>query len=70
MATFGGNVEEDQPIHMWSYWRDKRGIVDAVKLDYPTSVKREDISRALASINDAEKYLDFLMTALAEDNLL
>ena len=53
---------------MWTYWKDKRGIVDAVKWDYPTLAAREDIARALAQIDDAEHYLDFLMTSTAEEN--
>lgn len=51
---------------MWPYWRDKRGIVDAVRSDYPVLSKRGDIEQALNTIKSAEKYLDFLMTELAE----
>ena len=59
---------KDQPVHMWPYWRDKRGIVDAVRSDYPVLSKRGDIEQALNTIQSAEKYLDFLMTELAESD--
>lgn len=53
---------------MWAYWREKRGLVDAVELEYPVLAKRGDIANALANIAAAEKYLDFLMTELAESD--
>ena len=59
---------KDQPIHMWPYWRDKRGIVDAVLSDYPVLARRGDIEQALNTIQSTEKYLDFLMTELAESD--
>lgn len=53
---------------MWPYWRDKRGIVDAVLSDYPVLARRGDIEQALNTVQSTEKYLDFLMTELAESD--
>lgn len=57
---------KNKPLCMWGYWKEKRGIVDAVLSDYPMLAKQGEHLKALNTIKSAEKYLDFLMTELAE----
>lgn len=57
----------DQPAHMWSYWRDKKGLVEAATEYYPVSAKREDIQAAIAQIKSGELYLDMLMNNLEDE---
>ena len=48
---------------MWSYWRDKRGIVDALQSDYPETLKANTMLQALvAQIVSAELAIDKIMS--------
>lgn len=52
-----------QPPHMWSYWRDKKGTVEAVE-DYFPEVLAENtqLAVALATVKNNLVIIDELMT--------
>jgi len=51
--------------YMWEYWRDKKGIKDA--LDYYPETLKEDMSlkQALAQLENAERAINARMEELA-----
>ena len=54
---------ENEDKEMWSYWRNKRGIVEALEADYPETLKANPVLVALiAQIKSAEVMIDKIMT--------
>lgn len=52
----------DQPIHMWSYWRDKYGIASALTEHYPTMLgENAALRNALGMMQAGEAAIDNLM---------
>lgn len=49
------------PLHMWSYWRDKYGIKFALEDYYPEHAKDPRIVLALAAIANAEAAIEAVM---------
>jgi hypothetical protein len=57
----------DSPAHMWSYWRDKHGVVDALD-QYPNLLAaNKDLQLALFQIRAAEAMIDKIMGELPDD---
>jgi hypothetical protein len=47
---------------MWPYWRDKRGIVDAVECDYPKLLEsNHELQLAITMIKAGETLIDRIM---------
>ena len=57
----------DAELKMWSYWRDKHGIVVALE-DYFEIIYSEniDLQVALAQLKNAERAINFIMNDLGE----
>ena len=50
---------------MWTYWRDKRGYEDALKLDFPETLKNNlQLQTALYQIECNKKFIDTIMKDL------
>jgi len=54
--------EQDQPLHMWSYWRDKKGIVEALE-DYYSQLLASsgELQHALTLIKNGERLINSIM---------
>lgn len=60
-----------QPAHMWTYWRDKRGIVEALRCDYPDILALSPtLQQALYQIQAAEALINRLMSDLPDEDEL
>lgn len=56
-------------LHMWSYWRDKKGAVEAMEEQYPELLNiTPDLQQAISQIKNAERAIDKLMSDLEEIN--
>ncbi len=54
--------------HMWEYWRDKKGLVDALKDYYPNTLADSlPLQTALAQIEMAERSINSYMLELKND---
>ena len=55
-------AEQDQPFHMWSYWRDKKGIVEALE-DYYSQILADsgELQHALFLIKNGERFINSIM---------
>lgn len=49
------------PLHMWRYWRDKKGTVKAVEEYYPEQMKNPQMAAAVAQVNNGLLLIDTLM---------
>ncbi|AEI71022.1 hypothetical protein [EBPR siphovirus 2] len=59
----------DQPLHMWSYWADKYGPVEAFRDYYPdTARKNPVISYSLQMLSVATIAIEAEMTRLLKEN--
>lgn len=59
--------EQDSEAHMWDYWRDKKGYVEALKSQYPIKCQKDPIiSLALAQMESARMVVDRRMEQLAQ----
>jgi hypothetical protein len=48
--------------HMWEYWKDKRGIKEALQYDCPVTLQgNETLRLALVQIQSAEALIDNIM---------
>lgn len=57
----------DQPLDMWSYWRDRKGAVEALQDYYPDLLKqRPDLMHGLLQIQSGELLINETMEGLAE----
>jgi hypothetical protein len=54
------------PYHMWAYWRDKKGLHDAIDDYYPEMKDDLRMRRALAQIETGVRAINALMAELAE----
>lgn len=60
--------EEDQPAHMWPYWRDKKGYEAALRDYYPNiSSQPTNIWIAAHQLRDAKASLDRAFKKLADE---
>lgn len=58
-------AHNDEHIPMWDYWRDKKGIVEAVTDYFPEVLKENDeLARAVAQAETALRSIDQIMTEL------
>ncbi|MCH7771423.1 MAG: hypothetical protein IIA49_10490 [Bacteroidetes bacterium] len=59
-----------EELHMWSYWRDKRGSAkEALEADYPELVKTNLLLPvALLQIQSAEALIDKIMSEMEADD--
>ncbi len=60
-------MNEDQPSHMWTYWRDKHGVCTALEEYYPNAAKSEGIRMALHNIQANLAYIDKYMNMLEDE---
>ena len=57
----------DSSIAMWTYWRDKHGIIDALVHQYPdTLATTPALQMALHQIRANEALIDKIMADLAD----
>ena len=54
--------EQDQPFSMWSYWRDKKGIAEALE-DYYSHLLASsgELQHALFLIRNGERLINSIM---------
>lgn len=65
-----GEINIDSPVHMWSFWRDKFGVEEAVKGFFPGIMGWDHrISEALERIDEARKEIDRVMSEHAGEYL-
>lgn len=58
-------IMESEHAGMWSFWRDKRGIIDAIRADYPNLTQNDpEIRRLVETIDYAEAAIDRRMSFL------
>lgn len=59
---------EDSPSHMWPYWRDKYGLVEALQAQYPNRLANDpELTEAIREIMRAMKRIDHIMIGWPED---
>ena len=57
----------NEPFHMWPYWRDKYGHLDAVKDYFAEELKSNvELQQAVAMVKNGERLIDTLFAELAE----
>lgn len=57
----------EQP-HMWTYWRDKKGIKEALVDYYPETLKDDmPLKQALAQLENAERAINVRMEEIHAD---
>jgi len=58
-----------EELHMWSYWRDKRGSTKyALECDYPELVKTNlELRVALTQIQSGEALIDQIMEKMESE---
>lgn len=49
------------PLHMWRYWRDKKGIVEAVEEYYPEQLNNFQMAAAVTQVKNGLLLIDSLM---------
>lgn len=54
------------PAHMWKYWRDKKGLREALEGYYPELLKDPEIKAALAQISNGVRAINAIMAEKAE----
>jgi hypothetical protein len=58
----------DMEFHMWKYWRDDKGLEEALTEYYPNTLKGNvEVANAYAKIKAARRVIDAAMAELAED---
>ena len=61
-------MPHDNPLHMWSYWRDKKGVENALEDYYPALLgKNLELRTALSLIKTGKAAIEQIMTNLKED---
>jgi hypothetical protein len=56
------------PAHMWSYWRDKNGVVEALECYYPELLgKNCELRTAVSLIKTGEAAIEQIMSNLTDD---
>lgn len=59
-----------QPLHMWSYWRGRSGVIGAVEDYYPGIIaQRPDLAAAVYNAKFALAYLEREMEKLSDADL-
>ena len=62
---------DDQPLHMWSYWRDKEGALAAAREYFPNQVENnKELQRAVAQAETALRAIDSIISQLEDDQLM
>lgn len=57
-----------EAAHMWSYWRDKKGVVEALEDYYPETLKASpQLQMAIYNIRAAEALINKIMGELPDD---
>lgn len=57
--------KDDQPLHLWPYWREDKGYEVALKEYYPNSLAaNSDLLIALWQRKSAERTIDAIMHEL------
>lgn len=54
-------MSKDEDLHMWSYWQDKRGTLEALEADFPETAKEPQIAAALMQVKNGLLLIDTLM---------
>lgn len=53
--------------HMWRYWRDDKGIEDALVNYYPKTLAADtELQQALAQLRNARRVIDSIMSDYAD----
>jgi hypothetical protein len=61
-------VSNANPLHMWTYWRDKKGLVAALEEYYPDLLaKNSELQAALTQIKTAKRAINQIMEELNND---
>lgn len=64
-----GSSVYQAPPHMWSIWKEKYGVVEALKTYFPDLVATDPtIQMALFQIEAAEALIDAKMSKMAGDD--
>lgn len=57
----------DYPYDMWTYWRDKKGVLEAIQDYYPQVLKdRPDLATAFHNVRVALGYIDSEMLKMED----
>lgn len=57
------------PLNMWTYWRDRKGTVEALEDYYPEVVaQNKDLQLALFQIKAAVALIEKTMASLPDDS--
>ena len=60
-------MSNDSDLDSWSYWRDKKGIVEALQYQYPDLLKANpSLQMAVHNIRANEALIDKIMSDLAD----
>jgi hypothetical protein len=60
---------DDQPNHMWGYWRGKKGLKTALRDYYPNKLKTDPrLSLAMTQIETAEAAIEAIMNEEGDDD--
>ena len=63
-----GEVMSSENPYMWDYWKEKRGVKDAVLCDYPETLKNNfALQNAMIMIENGERIIEQIMNELCED---
>ena len=58
----------DQPLHMWRYWRDDKGLETALTEYYPATLARNpQIAAAWVQLRNAELAINTIMNRLCDE---
>lgn len=56
-----------QPMHMWTYWRDKKGMEEALEDYYPDRLQADpELQLAVYQIHAARALIEAKMSALTD----
>ncbi len=61
-------IEKDQPYDMWNYWRDKYGILEALKSYYPTMLESSgELQHAVILVENGKRLINSIMEEKKDD---
>lgn len=63
------NIHPDEPVHLWPYWRDKKGIEEALTGYFPKTIAGNPaLQHALQMMQVNQLLIDSLMTIAGAEN--
>lgn len=56
-----------EPLHMWSYWRDKKGTLEALEGYFPGAATEPQMAAAVIQVKNGLLLIDALMQKAADE---